>query len=681
MVITVQERATITQIDISGNKAIATDKMKEGLKSIGLSEGQIFDKSRLEYAEQEIKRQYLSQGKYGATVRTVVTPLERNRMALRFEITEGAVAKIHNITIVGNKAFRTEELNSQFLLTTSNWLSWWNNDDQYTKQKLNADLEKLRSFYLNRGYLDFAINSTQVSITPDKRDIYITINITEGERYVVSEVRLAGDTVVPHKEIIPLITFKAGEIFNREKITQTTKAINDRLSNEGYAFSNVNAAPEINKAKRTVAFTLLVDPGKRIYIRRININGNLVTHDEVIRRELRQLEAGWYASNKLSRSKERLIRTQYFSDVNIETPTVANTTDQVDVNLSVTEQPTGSIQFGAGLSSFEGVVIGVTVSQNNFLGTGNRVVAQVNTGKVNTVYSLSYTDPYFTPDGISRTTDIYRRDLNTSTLSVANYQTSSYGGALRFGIPLNEKDTFSIGGGIDFTDVTLSNTSPIQYIAFCGNLSGCSSNSATLSSGWTHDSRDSILFPSNGVLQRLSGEISMPVLDLRYYKAEYQQTWFYEFLPSMVISLNGEIGYANTYGNQEYPFFKGFFMGGVNSVRGYAPGSLGPIGVDANTGSQYALGGTKRLLGNLEMYFPVPGVSSSKQFRLSTFFDAGNIFSSGQTYNLSELRYSTGVGATWVSPFGPLKLVLAKALNQTTTDRTEFLQFQFGQQF
>jgi len=681
LVVTVQERSSIAQIDFSGNKSFPTDKMKEGLKQIGIAEGQIFDKSQLDRAEQEVKRQYLSQGKYGATVNAVVSPLERNRVAVRFDIEEGAVSKIRSINIVGNQAFSMDDLRAEFLLTTPNWMSWWNKDDQYSKQKLNADLEALRSFYLNRGYLEFNIDSTQVSITPDKKDIYITVNVTEGEKYTISEVKLAGDTIVPDAEIQQLITVNKGDTFSREKITESSKAISDRLSNDGYAFSNVNPVPEVNKEQHTAAFTFFVDPGKRVYVRRINIAGNTRTRDEVLRREVRQLESAWYASDKINRSKERLIRTDFFSDVNVETPAVPGTTDQVDLNISVTEKSTGSVQFGAGLSSSEGVVFGITVNQNNFLGTGNRVSAQVNTGKVNTTYSLSYTDPYFTPDGVSRGFDIYRRDVNTSSLSVATYSTSSYGGGVRFGIPLNERDGINFGLAADFTSIDLTADSPTQYKSFCGtgNLS-CTSNSIVASGGWAHDTRDSIMFTNNGVLQKLSAEVSLPVLDLNYYKLDYKQAWFKNVYKDYTFMLNGEIGYANSYGNKNYPFFKNYFLGGVNSVRGYDNGSLGPKGVDTS-GSDYSLGGTKRLLGNAELFLPVPGLKDSKQFRLSAFVDGGNVWGEDSSYSLGDLRYSTGLGISWLSPFGPLKLIYAKPLNSKSTDTTQSIQFQLGSQF
>ena len=681
LVVTVQERSAIAKIDFSGNKSFPSDKMTEGLKQIGISEGLIFDKSQLDRAEQEIKRQYLAQGKYGATVKTVVSPLERNRVAVRFEIEEGVVAKIRDINIVGNNAYTTDDLRAEFLLTTPNWMSWWNKDDQYSKQKLTADLETLKSFYMNQGYLEFSIDSTQVSISPDKQDIYITVNVAEGEKYTISDVKLAGELQVPEAELTPLIKIAKGDVFNRQLVTETSKAIGDRLGNEGYAFSNVNAIPEINKVDHTAAFTFFVDPGKRVYVRRINLTGNTRTRDNVLRREVRQLESAWYAGDKINRSKERLDRLQYFDSVDVETPAVPGTTDQVDININVTEKSTGSIQFGAGLSSNEGVVLGVTVNQPNFLGTGNRVSAQINTGKVNTTYSLSYTDPYFTPDGVSRGFDVYRRDVDTGSLNIGSYNSKSYGAGVRFGLPLSEKDFFSAGLTGDFTKIELSGNSPKQYLDFCGNARGCSSDSLQLAAAWTHDSRDNTLFPNRGVLQKLSAEVALPVLDLEYYKVEYKHSWFKDVTKNFVVMLNGELGYADSYGSKEYPFFKNFYVGGVNSVRGFDNGAIGPRDFDPGTNSDFAVGGTTRIVGNAEIFAPVPFIKNSSQFRLSAFVDTGSVYANNQSISLGELRYSTGVGISWFSPFGPLKLVFAKALNKKEGDQTQTLQFQLGSQF
>ena len=681
LVVSIQERPAIASITFSGNKSFPSDKMTEGLKQIGLSEGLIFDRSMLDRAEQEIKRQYLAQGKYGANVKAIISPLERNRVAIRFDIEEGAISKIRSLNIVGNKAFDEEVLLEQFALTTPGWLTWWNKNDQYSKQKLTADLEALRSFYMNQGYLEFNIESTQVSITPDKRDIYITINVSEGEKYTVTDVKLAGEMLLPEEEIRELITVEPGEIFNRQEVTESSKAIGDRLGNDGYAFANVNAVPEVNKENKTVAFTFFIDPGRRVYVRRINLTGNTRTRDEVLRREMRQLESAWYGADKIKRSKERLDRLQFFEDVNVETPAVPGTTDQVDLNINVTEKSTGSVMFGAGLSSAEGIVFGVTVNQNNFLGTGNRVSAQVNTGEVNTVYSLSYTDPYFTPDGISRGFDIYRRDVDTSYLKTGVYESSSYGGGVRFGMPLNERDSVNAGLTFDYTSIDLQAQSPDRYRDFCDSSSGCDNTSLMLNLGWTHDTRDNVLFPNRGVLQRISSEFALPGFDLQYYKLDYKHSWYKDITKSITFMLNGEIGYADSYGSDEFPFFKNFYVGGVNSVRGFETSAIGERERDSITGKSYAVGGTKRIVGNAEIYFPVPGMKDSKQLRLSTFFDVGSVYGEDQTIELGDLRYSTGIGVSWYSPFGPLKVVLAKALNAEDTDKTEVLQFQFGSQF
>lgn len=680
LVVTVLERASIAQIDFEGNKSFPSDKMKEGLKQIGLAEGLIFDRSMLERAEQEIKRQYLSQGKYSASVKTSASPLERNRVAIKFDIEEGSVSKIQGINIVGNKDYDDDELKDLFKLTTPNFMSWWNKDDQYSKQKLSADIEALRSHYMNNGYLEFNVDSTQVSITPDKRDIYITINITEGAKYQVGDIKLAGEVLIPELEARELIDIKTGDTFNRQKITESTKAISDRLGNDGYAFANVNAVPEVDKDKHIVSFSFFVDPGKRAYVRRININGNSRTRDEVIRREMRQLESAWYASDKIARSKQRLERLNYFDDINVETPAVPGTTDQVDMNISLTERSTGSVQFGAGLSSNEGVVFGITVNQNNFLGTGNRVSAQVNTGRINKTYSLSFTDPYFTPDGISRGFDVYRRDVNTGALNIASYNSSSYGAGVRFGMPLNERDFISGGLTFDNTEIELNENSPLRFQQFCGNAQGCSNNSLDLNVAWTHDTRDNIVFPNSGVLQRLSAEFALPGFDLEFYKIDYRHAWYEKLSENFTLMLNGELGYADNYGSQPFPFFKNYFLGGVNNLRGYDNGTVGPKDLDPISGRLFAVGGTKKVLGNAEIFFPVPGLSDSKQFRLSTFFDIGNIYADEAVDN-GNFRYSSGLGVSWISPFGPIKLIFAKALNADDNDDTQMIQFQLGQQF
>ncbi len=697
LIIIVHERPSIADIQFTGNKMFQTDKLKESLKAIGLIEGQIYDKTKLEFMEQEIKKQYLSLGKYTATVKTTVSPLERNRVAIRFDIEEGIISRIKEINIIGNQVYGFKDLASQFQLQTTNWLSWWFKDDQYSKQKLTADLETLKSFYMNRGYLEFNIDSTQVSITPDKENVFITINILEGPKYKVSEIKLAGDLEqVPESELQKLIKIKKDDIFNREKITESTKAMNGRLGNDGFAFSNVNAIPDINKEEHTATFTFFVDPGRKVYVRRIDIEGNARTRDEVIRRQFRQVESGWYAGDKIERSKERLKRTQFFSDTNIETPAVPGTTDQVDLKVKVTERNTGSVMFGAGLSSQEGVIGNFNVTQANFLGTGDRVSAQVNTGRINRTFALSMTQPFFTPEGVALTYDIYRRDFKASKITFATYDTSSVGAGFRLSVPITEKNAFSYGLAIDHTEVDNLNSalSPIRYINYCNSIkgginnTGCSMNSLTASVGWTEDNRDDILFPKKGGLRRVNAEVSTPGLDIQIYKLTAQQSLYKELTNDLTFMVNGQVGYADSYGGKPFPFFKNFYVGGVNSVRGYRLSSIGPVcragdtscGTTAQTRNMF-LGGTKQLMGNLELFMPVPFLKNNNQFRLSAFIDAGNVYEDSESIRLSSLRYSAGLGLMWISPFGPLKLVVAQPFNNKDTDRTETFQFQMGQQF
>jgi outer membrane protein insertion porin family len=642
----------------------------------GLAESKIFDKALLDRAEQELKRQYFSRGKYGVTITTTVTPLERNRVGISFDISEGEIAKIKQINIVGNETFKEKELLEQFVLSTSGWMTWYSKNDQYSKQKLSADLETLRSFYLNRGYLEFNVESTQVSISPDKNDIYITINVHEGARYTISDVKLAGELLVPEEELSKLIKVKTGDVFSREKLTESSKAISDRLGNDGYAFANVNAVPEINKEKATAAFTFFLDPGRRVYVRRINMAGNTKTRDEVLRREMRQIEGGWYAADKINRSRERLQRLGYFSDINVETPAVPGTTDQVDLNYSVTEKPTGSVMAGAGFSSSEGLVLSGSISQQNVFGSGNFIAAQVNSGSINKIYSLSYTNPYFTDDGVSRGFDIYKRDVNPTSLStVSRYKTSTLGGGMRFGVPLNEKDTVNLGLALENIDTTVDAESAQRYIDFV-NLFGNSVKTARADLGWARDTRDSLLYPTGGGLQRVYGEIGLPGLDLEYYKISYQHQHLQTFSKKYTLLLNGEVGYADGYGNKPLPFFKNFYAGGIGSVRGYRTSSLGPRDEFDN-----AVGGTRRVVGTVEMMFPFPGLGADKSVRLGVFVDGGMVFGKDEKFDLGEFRYASGLALSWHSPIGPLKFSLAQPLNKKDGDKTEVFQFQMGTVF
>lgn len=675
LIVQVQERPAIGQIDIFGAKEFGKDQLKTGLKEVGLAESRIFDRALLDKAEQELKRQYLARGKYGVEIKTTVTPLERNRVAIRFDISEGEVAKIRQINIVGAQAFREKDLLDLMNLSTPNWLSWYTKNDQYSKQKLAGDLETLRSFYLNRGYMDFAIESTQVQITPDKKDIYITINIHEGPRYTLSDIKVAGELLIPEDELRKLVTVRSGEVFSRERITETTKAISDRLGNEGYAFANVNAVPEVDREHQRVAFTFFIDPGRRVYVRNVRITGNTRTRDEVIRREMRQIEGGWYSAAKINRSRERLDKLDYFKEVNVETPAVAGTTDQVDVNVRVEEKPTGNIMAGAGFSSGEGLILSGSVSQANVLGSGNFLAVQANTSKVNTVYALSYTNPYYTDEGLSLGFDIYTRKVDSTALSVTTYTTSSQGLGLRLGVPITETDTVGFGLGYEHTKSTVDTTaSPVyaQFVSTFGNSYSILRGDAS----WARDTRDSRLYPMKGMLQRAVGEIGLPGGELNYVKLTYQHQWLKPLSRETALLLNGEVGWAKGLGGDPFPFFKNYYAGGVTSVRGYKAGTIGP---KDNLGQ--AIGGTRRLVGNAEYLFPVPGMKNDKSARLSAFVDAGAVYGEGAKVTLSDLRYSAGIALSWVSPVGPLKFSLAKALNAKPDDKTEVFQFQLGYVF
>ena len=675
LVVVVDERPAIASIEFTGLKEFDKDTLKKALKDIGLSETAIFDKAVLDRAEQELKRQYLTRGKYGAQVTTTVTPLERNRVNITFNVDEGDVATIKQIHVVGNKAFSEKTLIKELTLTTPGWFTWYTKSDQYSKQKLNGDLETLRSFYLNRGYLEFNVESTQVSITPDKKDIYITVNISEGEKYTVSDVKIAGEALVTEQELKKLIKIKAGETYSGEKLTESTKAIQDRLGALGYAFANANAAPELNRQDHTVAFTIFVDPGRRVYVRRINVNGNTKTRDEVVRRELRQAEGGWYDVDAIKLSKERLERLAYFKEVNVETPQVSGTNDQVDVNLAVTEKPTGSFNIGAGFARQEGVILTTSVLQDNLFGSGQNVGLSLNTSKLNRTAALTTTNPYFTDNGVSRTLDIFYRTTNPSTLSLGDYTLKTAGAGVTFGVPFTEYDTVFFGTRYEHTRIDLTNTSPLVYINYVATF-GPSTNAVTATIGWQRDSRDSAITATKGRFQRANLETTLPAGQLRYYRASYQHTWYHPISKDYTLSLNGEVDYGHGFGGRPLPVFKNFYAGGIGSIRGFETSSIGPRDVNGDP-----IGGAKRFNGNIELLFPLPGTGKDRAFRGFTFIDSGAVYGETGRINASGLRYSTGFGINWLSPLGALRLSYAFPFKTKPDDRLQRLQFTIGNQF
>lgn len=682
VVVVLEERPAIATLDFVGMKAFDKDQIRKALKETGLSESRIFDRAMLDRAEQEIKRQYISRGYYAANVSTAVTPLERNRVGITFTMEEGDIAKIRQINIIGNKAFSESELVSLFQLRTPNLLTWYTKNDQYSKQKLSADLETLRSFYLDQGYLEFNTESTQVSISPDKKDIYITINVMEGEPYSVASVKLAGNLLLPENELRKLVAITPGESFSRAKLTQTTKAISDRLANDGYAFSNVNAVPELNKEKRQASFTIMVDPGRRVYVRRMTVAGNTRTRDEVVRREFRQMESAWYDGAKINRSRDRVDRLGYFESVTIETPPVPGTTDQVDVNMKVKERPTGNIMLGAGFSSSEKLVLSGSVQQQNLFGSGKSLGVQLNTSRVNKVYSLSYTDPYYTVDGVSRGFDVYRRKTDTSYLSstVATYNSSSWGGGVRYGVPIADEQSISFGLSIDSTTLGVNAYSPIRYQQFVAD-NGSHFNSLVGTVGWGEETIDSRTYPTKGGIQRAGAELALPGGNLKFYKLNYQKQEFIPLSKTFTLSFNGEVGIAGGFGGKDLPFWKNYYAGGIGSVRGYESGTIGPKEYNTLYGTLDSVGGTRRVVGNAELLFPLPGAGMDKSLRLGTFFDIGGVWGKGESISFADMRASFGLSVLWSSFMGPIKVSFAQPLRKKENDRTQRLQFQMGTTF
>ena len=677
LIVSIQERPAIGQININGTKEFKSDELKESLKQIGLAESRIYDKSLLDKAEKELKRQYLSRGKYSTEVASTVTPLERNRVAIALNVEEGEVAKIRGINIIGNQSYKEGELLDLFALSSPGFSTWFSKNDQYSKQKLSGDLETLRSFYFNQGYLEFNIESTQVQISPDKQDIYITINIVEGAKYKVSDVKVAGNLTIPEEEVRKMISVKPGTFFSREELTASTKRIGDRLANDGYSFSNINAAPDVDKENKTVVFTFQVDPGRRVYVRRINITGNVKTRDEVIRRELRQMEGGWLSAEKVTRSRERIDKLGFFSEVTVDTPAVSGASDQVDINVNVVERSTGSIQVGAGYSDIDKLVLQGSVSQSNVFGTGNQMSVQVNSGRTNRAYVLSYTNPYYTVDGVSRGFDIYHRINDTTQLSnVDHYKIKTTGAGIRYGIPITETDTVNFGLAAERSDIALVSDSPLRYLDYVNEF-GEKNNTLKGDIGWARDTRNSFFYPTKGNYQRVYGEIGLPGGDLNYYKLNYQHQWFIPMTNVFTLMLNGEIGYGGGYRkNKELPFFKNFYGGGVSSVRGFATSSLGPKDNDRR-----ALGGDRRAVVSAELFFPLPRVKDDKSVRLSLFVDGGNVYGKGEKFSVGEFRYSTGLALTWFSPIGPLKLSYGIPIKRKPDDRLERFQFLLGTVF
>ncbi len=678
LVIIVTERPSIAEINIVGNQDISDDDLEESLRQIGLAEGRVFDSSLLDRVEQELGRQYLARGKYAVRISTRVDELARNRVAINIDISEGQIARIRQISIIGNEAFDEDDLLDQFDLSTPNWLTWLTKRDRYSKVTLTGDLENLRSYYLDRGYLQFNVDSAQVSITPDRKHIYLTINVTEGEQYTIADVRLAGDLVVPEEQLKPLLTIAPGQVFSRAQATESATRLSDRLGDEGYAFANVNTIPEIEEETREVVLTLFIDPGRRVYVRRINITGNERTYDEVMRRELRQMEGAWFSTTNVDRSRTRLERLGYFDEVNVETPAVPGSPDQVDVNYSVTERRSGNLVLGAGFSQASGVVANASINQDNFMGTGKRVSFEFSNSKVNRVYAFGFTNPYYTIDGVSRGFNLYYRQTDAGQANIAPYNLDRVGGDVSFGIPVTEFSRTQATFEIQNTKVKTHGDTPSQIKEELADKGSDKFLNYIPGLVWTYDTRNRGLFANAGALTELAGELALPGSDWQYYRLNARQVFLRPLIRDFTFAFDARLGYGDGYGSDDdMPFYENFYAGGVRSVRGFKANTLGPRDPETND----PLGGSILLDGTFELIFPTPFGKDAPNLRLSAFTDFGQVYADEQSFDFGELRYSVGVGLQWLSPFGPLSFSYAQPINPGRDDEEEKFQFTVGTPF
>jgi outer membrane protein insertion porin family len=676
LIVVVEERPTVADVDFSGTKEFDKDVLKKALRDIGLADGRPYDKALVDRAEQELKRQYINRSMYATEVVTTVTPIERNRVNLSFAVSEGDAAKINDIHIVGNTTFSESTLLGLFDQDTGGWLSWYTKSNRYSRPKLNADIETLRSYYLSRGFLEFKVESTQVAISPDKQGIGITINVTEGERFVVSKIKLSGNYLNKDAEFQSLITIKAGEAYNADQVAQTTKAFTDYYGNFGYAFAHAEARTDIDRATNRVEITLVGDPSRRVYVRRINVAGNDRTRDEVIRREFRQFEAAWYDGEKIRQSRNRVDRLGYFKEVTMDTQEVPGAPDQVDLTVTVAEKPTGSLSLGAGFSSGDGLGLTFGFRQDNAFGSGSSLGIEVNTSAYNRTLVFSTTNPYVTEDGVSRSLDIYQRTSRPYS-DVNSYSVQTTGGSIRYGVPFTDTDTVFFGAGVDRTAIVNGTYLPDVYLDFI-NQFGYVTNALPLTVGWARDTRDSALVPSTGRVMRLNGEWSVGG-ELRYVRGTAQYQQFYPISKKTTAAFNTEVSMGAGTDGLAYPVFKNYYSGGLGSVRGFEQGSL-TTESQRNSGLT-ATGGAKKFTFNAEVLSPLPGGGNDRTLRWYGFFDAGGIYDTNETVNFSSMRTSTGVGISWVSPVGPLRLAFAKPISKFDGDKIQQLQFQIGTSF
>lgn len=686
LIISVRERPSISSIDIEGNKNIETDMLMDALAKAGLQEGQVFRRATLERLELEILRSYIAQGRYNARVNATADELPRNRVAINLKINEGSVAAIQHINIVGNHDFSEEQLLNLFELKTSDWWNSITNSDKYAREKLSGDLESLRSFYLDRGYLDFSVESSQVSISPDKQKVFIAIAINEGPQYTVSDVKLRGDLIVGEDELRKLIPIKKGDVFSRAKMTAISEALSFRLGKEGYAFANVNAVPELGD-DNTASVTFYVEPGKRAYVRRVNFDGNVSTRDDVLRQEMTQMEGGVASSDRIEYSKTQLERLGFFKTVNVDTVPVPGTDDQVDVNYSVEEQPTGSLSASVGFSQSSGVILGANVSENNFFGSGKRVSFGVNVSNAVKSANVSYLDPYYTVDGVSRGFSLFARKTDYQEQDISSYLLDEYGGKVTFGYPTDSITRLNFGFGVTRSNLKqgLYTSQEVQdFIA----KEGDSFDNFFLSGSWNRSTLNRGVLPTDGYSQSISLNVAVPGSDLTFYKLSHKTNFYFPLTDNhhWIFRARSDIGYGDGYaGRSQMPFYEHFYAGGFGSVRGYKSNSLGLRA----TNSQYDLstpdpfGGNLLTEGSLELITPTPFAGDSRSMRTSVFIDGGQVFDTERGFDpaFGDIRLSAGVSFQWITAVGPLAFSLAKPLNDKPGDDTQLFQFSLGQTF
>jgi outer membrane protein insertion porin family len=696
LVVTVQERPTIASINFNGMREFDAKALTKSLAQVGFGQGRIFDQAMLDRAVFELKQQYLSKGKYGVQINPIITPLPRNRVGVSFDIFEGDVTKIGKIEFIGNKAFPAGTLEDQLELTTSGFMTWYTGTDKYSREKLEGDAERIRSYYLDRGYLEFSMEPPQVTISPDRRSIDITFSLHEGEPYKLGTVDLAGDLLGLDEKLKPLVTVHEGETFSAEKTNAVAKSITDYLGSLGYAFANVNPSPVLDREAHVAKLTFYVDPGRRVYVRRINVGGNTRTRDAVVRREMRQQEAAWYDASSIKTSRERVDRLGYFSEVNVNTAPVPGSPDQVDVNVDVKEKPTGMVNLGVGYGTTDKLLLSAGISQDNVFGSGQSLALSVNTSSTNRAAVLSHTNPYWTQDGISKTTSLYyqrRTPYNVADSgSTGWYAVESMGAGMNFGVPISEVDRIFAGVAIernslkDIADPTSLDPAPLAYWNYAQQY-GETTNAAIFSLGWTKDTRDSALAPHKGSYTRLSADVS--TLDLRYYKLGAQQQYYLPLGRAYTLAFNAQTDWAKTYGSagKPFPVIKNMYAGGIGSVRGYEGASLGP----RDTLTDTYLGGSRRIVGNVQLYLPFPGASRDRTLRWFIFSDIGQVTTTDGTGCAQGIdnhvadpcgwKYSAGVGLSWESPLGPLQLSFGRPLNPKDGDQKQLFQFQIGTGF